>query len=252
MVGSWKKIAEVTAMFDANTLIRPMQALRDVTLATSIIIGTHGLAIAPAWAGGSVTFAVQVESISDQNTLVLPDGSTTSAPISPGAMAVARQKNVLFRSGSLALNTGLQQLAEDGNPVPLIERVAETGVDVQFIIPNLHYRVTALPGDRLHFAVMFVKSNDLFYAFDDGGLPFFDYRGQPISGDVTQYVKFWDAGTEVNQPPGAGSYQAPSQPEPGAGEKEYEPVEQVRKVGDGFTYPPIAKVIRVTVTPVTP
>ena len=198
------------------------------------------------------TFAVQVESVSNQGTLILPDGTTTSAPISPGALAVSPKGRVLFREGTFAVNTGLQELAEDGNPVPLIVRTAVSTEsrpkDIEFIIPNLHYRVTAQPGDRLHFAVMFVQSNDLFYAFDGEGLPLFD-RGQPISGDVTQYVKLWDAGTEVNEAPGVGPNQAPRQVQPGAGQKEHETIKLVSEVGDGFTYPPVANVIRVTITP---
>jgi hypothetical protein len=195
-------------------------------------------------------FAVRVESVSDQNTLVLPDGSTTSAPISPGVLAVADADNVLFEPGAAAGHTGLQQLAEDGDPCRLINHLTkELGIKtVEFLIPNLHYRVIAKPGDKLHFAVMFVQSNDLFYAFYPRGLSLFDER-RPVSGDMTRYVDLWDAGTEVNQAPGVGPDQAPRQPFPGAGTKEKEPVKLVSEVRDGFSYPTTAKVIRVTITP---
>lgn len=212
----------------------------------------------PAWSqnswnqAASVTFAIQIESVTTPTTLALPDGTATSAPISTGILAVSSKQGVLFHTGTLAGESGLQQLAEDGNPVPIINKVARTRIKhVEFVAPNLHYRVTATPGDRLHFAVMFVQSNDLFYAFDEGGLPLFDAQGQPVSGDVTQYVSLWDAGTEVNQAPGVGSYQAPRQVQPGAGQKEFEPIELVSQVGDGYTYPPVANVIKVVITPVT-
>lgn len=49
---------------------------------------------------------------------------------------------------------------------------------------------------------MFVPSTDLFYAQDENGIAVFDETGMPISGDVTDQVMLWDAGTEENQEPG--------------------------------------------------
>lgn len=198
-----------------------------------------------------VKFAVRVESVSGPDTLMLPDGTAIAAPISPGMIAVATADSILFHPGNRIGRSGLQQLAEDGNPCPLIAHVANrSGVtSAEFIIPNLHYRVVAKPGDKLHFAVMFVQSNDLFYAFGPHGLPLFDDMHQPVSGDMTRYVELWDAGTELNQVPGLGPDQAPRQPHPGAGTKTSEPVKLVSEVCDGFVYPPVEKVIRITVVP---
>ncbi len=198
-----------------------------------------------------VGFAIRVEGVSGPHTLVLPDGTATAAPISPGLLAVATADRVVFQPGSLAGKAGLESLAEDGNPCPLVARLAKRdGVtDAEFIIPNLHYRVTAKRGDRLHFAVMFVHSNDLFYAFGPDGIPLFDAAGHPVSGDMTQYVSLWDAGTEQNQAPGVGPDQAPRQPAPGIGVNEREPVQLISDVHDGFSYPATASVIRITVTP---
>jgi hypothetical protein len=198
-----------------------------------------------------VNFAIRIESVSGPDTLVLPDGTATAAPISPGMIAVASIDNALFKLGEAAGDSGLQQLAEDGNPCGLIAGLAgTTGVtDAEFIIPNLHYRVVAKPGDRLYFASMFVHSNDLFYGFGPLGLPLFDESRRPVSGDMTQHVTLWDAGTELNQAPGVGPDQAPRQPAPGVGTMTKNPVKPVSQVLDGFTYPPTAKVIRITVTP---
>jgi len=201
--------------------------------------------------GASVTFAVRIESISDATAIELPDGTTIAAGISPGLIAVASTDNVLFRPGAMAADTGLEQLAEDGNPHPLLTVLQiKRGVKItEFLIPNLHYRVTAEPGDKLYFAVMFVHSNDLFYAFGPTGLPLFDDYGNPVSGDVTRFVDLWDAGTEVNERPGVGPNQAPRQVAPNAGQEESNPVRLISEVNDGYTYPPTDKVIRVTVTP---
>jgi hypothetical protein len=200
---------------------------------------------------GQFKFAVRIESVTDQHTLVLPDGTAIAAPISPGVLAVATAEDLLFKPGVIANKSGLQQLAEDGNPCPLIAHLAkQDGVRAaEFIIPNLHYRIVATPGDKLHFAVMFVHSNDLFYAFGSHGLPLFDDMKRPIAGDMTSHVKLWDAGTELNQAPGVGPDQAPRQPAPGVGTKTRDPVRLVSDVHDGFVYPPVANVIRITVTP---
>jgi hypothetical protein len=205
-----------------------------------------------AWSqAATTTFAIQIQSVATPTTLKLPDGSATAAPISTGLIVVSAKQNVLFQTGVPTAESGLQQLAEDGTPVPLIHKLIRSRLkDVEFIAPGLHYRIKATPGDRFHFAVMFVQSNDLFYAFDATGLPLFDGQGKPISGDVTKYVSLWDAGTEVNQTPGLGTDQAPRQVQPDVGEKEYEPVVLADQRSGGFTFPAVADVIKVTVTPV--
>ncbi len=92
---------------------------------------------------------------------------------------------------------------------------------------------------------MFGQSNDVFYA-PSAGIDLFDSAGRPTTGDVTGRFALWDAGTEINQEPGLGPDQAPRQPAPNTGAAESG---VVRLVKDGFTYPDVARVIRVTVTP---
>jgi hypothetical protein len=65
----------------------------------------------------------------------------------------------------------------------------------------------AAPGDSLSFASMFVPSNDFFFAPGEEGIALYDDFGSPVSGDVTALVNLWDAGTEADQEPGAGSEQ---------------------------------------------
>jgi hypothetical protein len=104
------------------------------------------------------------------------------------------------------------------------------------------------PGHRLSFATMFVHSNDLFYATPPGGLPLFDKAGEPLSGDVTSQIALWDAGTEVDEEPGAGPHQAPHQVAAGAGEADMN--KSVRTADDSFdNLPMVSDVIKVTVTP---
>ena len=60
-------------------------------------------------------------------------------------------------------------------------------------------------------------------------------------------ILLWDAGTEVNERPGIGLYQAPRQSGPDSGMDEGG---NVRQVNDGYTYPNVSDVLRVVVRPV--
>lgn len=100
-------------------------------------------------------------------------------------------------------------------------------------------------GHYLSFATMFVQSNDLFYAPDESGLALYNDSGDPVTGDVTNMLYLWDAGTEVNQEPGVGADQAPRQSGPDTGTDESGTVKLLTEVNDGFNYPPIEEVISV-------
>ena len=106
----------------------------------------------------------------------------------------------------------------------------------------------ASAGDHLSFATMFVQSNDLFFGPDEEGIALFDDMGHPIEGRVTRQIDLWDAGTEVNQEPGVGADQAPRQAGPNTGSDEVGVVQLVADSGDGYSYSPVAALVRVTVS----
>ena len=66
----------------------------------------------------------------------------------------------------------------------------------------------------------------------------------PLKGDVTDMIKLWDAGTEVNEEPGVGPNQAPRQAAANTGPDENG---VVHIVDDGYVYPAVKDAIRVTV-----
>jgi hypothetical protein len=101
----------------------------------------------------------------------------------------------------------------------------------------------------LTIATMFAQSNDLFYAPREDGIALFDAGGKPIAGDVTPQIVLWDAGTEKNEEPGLGPNQAPVQPAPNTGPSEHGVVRPIGKMKDGFHYPSVAEVLRVTIKP---
>jgi hypothetical protein len=123
------------------------------------------------------------------------------------------------------------------------------------LMPGQSYEVTftAPKGKHLSFATMFAESNDFFYAPDERGIPLYDALGAPTVGDVTRYVKLWNAGTEIDQEPGVGPDQAPRQPAPNTGaidpNRAVRLVDGVFATGQGACSAPAASdVIRVELT----
>lgn len=194
-------------------------------------------------------FTVLIENVSAGDTLKLPDGAAIRAPIAPGAYAVYHDEPPIFRPGMPAGGSGLEPLAEDGNFEPMVASLStpRNVHDSGMFVPGQSFEITARPGERLAFATMFVQSNDLFYGPQAGGIALFDADGRPTAGDLTGEIALFDAGTELNQAPGAGPDQAPRQAAPNTGASEKKPV---GPVADTFQYPMPAEVIRITITPV--
>ncbi len=182
-----------------------------------------------------------------------------TVPLSPGVFAVHDNSLGLFAVGQAA-SAGLEDIAEDGaTDVLAAALAAEGGVRASGVFGpppigpggRFTFSFDASPGDRLSFATMFVQSNDLFYALPADGLPLFDAGGMPVGGDVTAQVALYDAGTEVDEEPGVGPNQVIRQAAANTGAAENGTVVRIGDGGtsDGFTYPPTAQVLRVTITP---
>lgn len=229
--------------------------------ACSVTAESEATSDASAANAGPTTFTVRVENVSTQGSLVLSSGDTAPAPTAPVLWAVATGSAPLFSTGAADRGLGLESLAEDGDPSKLAMSLENAGGIVAVgamavpvgdaeagpITPGKAYEfdVTVEPGQRLHLAMMFGQSNDLFYAPRESGIDLFA-DGAAVSGDVTPWLMLWDAGTEVNEEPGAGADQAPRQPAPNTGQAEGG---VVRPVDDQFSYPPVDEVIKITVTP---
>lgn len=207
---------------------------------------------------------VRIENVSTGTTLMPSDGSNQPVPLSPGVWTVHTEAAPLFTSGAADRGEGLEAIAEDGNPGMLSGNLAlqmsaitsgffntpvgATGPGA--IGPGGFYEFTvwAFPGASLAFATMFVPSNDLFFGPDEEGIPLFDENDMMVTGDVTDQLQLWDAGTEANEEPGIGPNQVQRQSAPNTGPAD--PDATVRPVNDGFTYPAITEVIRVTLNAV--
>ena len=109
------------------------------------------------------------------------------------------------------------------------------------------YTFLAGIGMHLSLATMLVQSNDLFYGFEDAGLPLYDEAGVAITGDITHAIQLWDAGTEVNEVLGEGNSQAPRQESVNSGEREDGLIQLVDSLNDGLIYPAVDSMIQVSI-----
>lgn len=170
------------------------------------------------------TFTIKIENTSTATSLV----ASVPVPLAPGVFVVHTEDNPLFTAGT-ASSAGLEAIAEDGNAaisaatLPSNAGVFDTPVGATGpgpLLPGSSYsfNFSAVAGDSLSFATMFVQSNDWFYAPDGKGIALFDSAGAPVSGDVSAQVKLWDAGTEADEPAGLGAHQAPRQSGPNSGD----------------------------------
>ncbi len=179
----------------------------------------------------TTTFVVRIENISSEDGLTI---------LAPGAYELNDHPVSFFTPGEADRGEGLEALAEDGDPSVLVESInsmmgeemmgfttgvfnTPAGADAAGPVgPGAAYEfvVAAYPGQYLTFATMFVQSNDWFFAPDEMGIALFDTADNPISGDITDLVFLWNAGTEVDQTPGEGADQAPRQAGPNTGEDE--------------------------------
>jgi len=225
------------------------------------------------------TFTVRIENVAP--TDFYPADSATGGQIwlTPGGFAVHSGDNPVFTIGEPA-SIGLEAVAEAGPPTGfegepgLVDELAEADSvsvagaytpadtvadpnDPMGEVPGappiapggaFEFEVEATPGDRLSFASMYVPSNDLFVS-PDPPIDLFD-GDEPVSGDVTDTIGLFDAGTELNGRPGFDPVSAPLQANnggPAAGPVEGV-VHPINLTNDGFDYAGASDVAQITVT----
>ena len=232
----------------------------------------------------AVRFTVRFENVSKPSTLRLSTGRGVEIPMSAGVWAVHTAGNPLFTPGKLDAGLGLKGLAEAGLArdfavnvrnvagvrsagafeKSLIPRITIGGMNPRktmsgtdnadgagMLFPGRYYEFTidARPGDHLSLASMIGQSNDGLVATGPAGIELFDANRVPVTGDVTGQLSLWDAGTEMNEVPGLGRNQGLRQGAPHAGDPERRPVRAMSEAEFGALWPPVRKIVRVTVRP---
>lgn len=158
-----------------------------------------------------------------------------STPLTPIFYTLhAQDWDGLFIDGQPAPDNGLEALAEYGSFTELLayytaltnsmgltqtSAVASPRGALNLgdgpLLPGYYYEFHVTPTADypcLSMASMVVESNDAFLAFGSNGLCLVDENGDPrkisdIDDDIKKDWRVWDAGTEANETPGAGSWQ---------------------------------------------
>ncbi|QXP80541.1 MULTISPECIES: spondin domain-containing protein [Winogradskyella] len=224
----------------------------------------------PLFTEGEADYGQGVEGISeDGNATPLgeytADNTGVTYPSSPGIFVVHEGNTMpLFTSGVTDYDLGLEHIAEDGNTAVLADNLS--GLEGQIsgavfntvdggsgpgpLLPGNTYTFsfTAEAGNSLSFASMLAATNDVLFATQDTGIELFSADGTPLSGDITNEVYLWDAGTEVNEQPAIGPNTVTNQLAADTGIDETEQVQLLSNINDGFDYPSVNAVLKITIT----
>ena len=190
-------------------------------------------------------FTIRVENISNPEGMTASNGQKFPFALSPGMFVLSEKNAALFTEGKPARKNGLEIQAEDGDPSGLVASlvamhhssnlhgVFNTPVGAMaagLIRPGDSYEFTvmAAPGMKLFMTQMFGQSNDWFYAPGANGIALFDAKGMPVSGDITDQLYLWNAGTEKDEEIGIGPNQGPRQKGLNTGEDEHGVVHRVK------------------------
>lgn len=230
-----------------------------IAAAAVVLVGSQAVTTVSAKAKRTATFKVKIENIGSQDGLAAADGTKYPFALSPGMFVVNHKKQYLFDENKKA-DLALELQAEDGSPETLSKKLLTKVGSIHMGIFNTpagadkpgpllpggvyEFSFTGSEDMKFNLIAMYGQSNDLFYA-PRVALDLFDKEGNPLTGDITDKLLLWDAGTEVNQDPGVGDEQAPRQKMANTGKAENGVVTLVK---DGFTYPNTKDVLRVTIT----
>lgn len=205
-------------------------------------------------------FIVRVENIGDR--LVASDGTEYLPAFSPGVWAVDDEDTALFLEGEAA-SPGLETQCEQGDPQVLFAELEAGGSNAGFypveemgsyldgpILPGdvRQFEVVAQPGEHLSLVGMYGQSNDICVVLDR--IAMFD--PEAIDGEMTDALRYFDAGTELNEEPGIGPNQPSQETTPGSGMAEDGTMSPLEGDVDaaGFRYPAISEYLKLTVEPV--
>ena len=208
----------------------------------------------------ATVFRVQVENITTATEFTTAAGTPMPIAFSPVVWAVNEDANPFFTPGTPAADKALKQAAEDMDFGLLAAYLVNAdGVDLAGIASTTEAKKTILgPGDKftflitapdsakLSFLTTYLQGNDLFVSAGPDGAALFDSSGNPRTGDITSEFFLYDAGTEVNEAPGLGPNQVLRQSKAGAGQAENQ---AVQLVNDGFSYPPVSSMLKITIVP---
>ena len=205
----------------------------------------------PLFKAGALDWGKGLEEIAEGGNVAplgeyLAMNSGYVSPVAPVLWVVHEKDEMpIFTNNTTDRGEGLETLAETGDPGELAGNLIDMGYNAGAyavpddstsagpLFPGAKYTFTfdAKPNQYLSIASMLGNSNDIFFAFGDSGIKL--TFGNDTK-DITKEVMLWDAGTEVNEYPGTKSMDT----EEGG---------HVMLLNDGYTYPDVNKIIKITI-----
>ena len=243
---------KVTLEYKGNSLFTvTVENLKGSTTAISPVAWVVHTMPNPLFEAGKVDYGKGLKNIAQSgNTSILgPYLAMNSGYVSPVAPVLwllnDKHDKPIFTLGAPDYGMGLEQLAEMGNPEPLYQSLLAKGYKTGF--QSMHggggsgpalpgqkfmFSITADPGQTLSLTCMLGASNDIFFSTGEDGIKLPNGIGEK---DFTPYINLYDAGTEVNEYPGA--------------QTKKNTVENgvVRLLNDSLPWPSAHKVIKVTI-----
>ncbi|WP_321347163.1 spondin domain-containing protein [uncultured Draconibacterium sp.] len=211
----------------------------------------HSMDLHPIFMEGELDYGMGLETLAETGNAAplgeyLEMHSGYVSPVAPVLWAIhPKDEMPIFTNNTSDRGEGLELLAETGNPGDLAASLLDMGYQAgAFAVPDgqgsagplfpgdkYTFSIDAQPNQYLSIASMLGNSNDIFFAFGDTGVKLNFGNAEQ---DITDEVMLWDAGTEVNEYPGTKSL---DEDEGGV----------VRMLNDGFTYPDVNEIIKVTI-----
>lgn len=244
---------KVTLAYDGNHMFTAtVENLPGSTTAISPIVWVLHTSANPLFEAGMADYGKGLESVAETgNAMELGDflamNSGYVSPVAPGIWVLHDNHDMpVFTEDMPDYGLGLEELAEMGDPSVLhtalmgdgyqtdIYNTPEGAASAGPLFPGDKYSFTikAKSNQRLSMASMLGATNDLFLSTGDMGIALPD---APTGKDITHWFMLYDAGTEVNEYPGT---QTQANSVEGG---------NVQKVDDGFPYPDVDKMIKVTI-----
>lgn len=205
----------------------------------------------PLFEAGKADYGKGLEDIAETGNAIhlgayLAWNSGYVSPIAPVLWVLHDKKDYpIFLGGTPDYGIGLETLAETGNPEPLYNSLMAAGYETGFqamrtdglsgpLFPGQKYMfaIDGHVGQSLSIVSMLGASNDIFFSTGDEGIKLSNGEAEK---DLTHFIELYDAGTEVNEYPGA--------------QTQANTIENgnVRWLNDGLAWPVTSSVIKVTI-----
>lgn len=197
-VVNWDQLSESAGLgfYSTNAFTNPDAILDFVQWGASGSARENVAVAAGIWTSGDFVPQVRLESyslaydgegdaISDWKEAVNPTfgrGNAAEAAKTRFTVTITNKINYL---GTQVFNTPTGA----ANPGPV------TDVNGSYSV-----KFKAIPGTKLSFASMSAATNDWFFAPKMSGIDLFDASGSAVTGDISNQIYLWDAGTEEEDP----------------------------------------------------